>query len=63
MGPANLICEVVVDERHVVGSFLQYPSIEHVCGGLGLINPAAFVLVLATHLQQQGGLSVPPSLL
>ena len=58
MGLATLICEVVVDERHVLGSFLWYPSIERVCGGLDLINTATFVLVLATHLQQQGGLSV-----
>lgn len=63
MGLATVICEVVVDERHVLGSFLWYPSVERVCGGLDLINPAAFVSVLATHPQQQSSLSVPALLL
>ena len=58
MGLTTLTCEVTVDERHALGRFLWYPFIEHVSGGLDLINPT-FVLVLATHLQQQGGLLVP----
>lgn len=49
MGLATPICEVVVDERHVLGSFPWYPSIGHVCRGLDSVNPAAFVLVLATY--------------
>lgn len=57
MGLATPICEVVVDERHVLGSFPWYPSIEHVCRGLDLINPAAFVLVLATYSSR--AVSVP----
>lgn len=55
---ATLICEVVVDARCVLGSFQWYPSIERVCRGLYLINPAAFVSVLAIQPNSSRAISL-----